>query len=208
MQPNEFEDAKLLWKMFYAGECFKHAQAAAEHLLKAEIEQDDPLFYPLVTAVYVLYGKPFRTSQGVGKLEEEIVPAEHLELHRLLLQHRDQVYAHTDATSFELPECGPANQVRVLHLPTTNMQLFGTQFCARPPLLPSIVELCRQLQEKTEYHEDKLFERYRKEVPNQVGEYAVNVYEQAGDFFTAVKPMFLVNDPRQPGRSVSADRQL
>jgi len=32
MQPNEFEDAKLLWKMFYAGECFKLAQAATGHV--------------------------------------------------------------------------------------------------------------------------------------------------------------------------------
>ena len=25
MQPQEFDDAKLLWKMFYAGQFFKHA---------------------------------------------------------------------------------------------------------------------------------------------------------------------------------------
>ena len=51
MRPDEFEDAKWLWKMFYAGQCFKHAQAAAEHVLKEKLEQDNPLFYPLITDV-------------------------------------------------------------------------------------------------------------------------------------------------------------
>jgi len=195
MRPNEFEDAKLLWKMFYAQQCFKHAQAAAEHILKDKLAEDSPLFYPLITAVYVVYGKPFGKSRGVGRLGEEMIPAEHLELHRLLLEHRDQLYAHTDSTSFELPDCGPANQVRVLRLPS-EARLFATQFCARPPLLPAVIELCGKLQEKADYHVSKLFERYRTRVPSRVGEYAINVYDQAGDFFTAEAPLVLKGSGR------------
>jgi hypothetical protein len=127
MQPNEFEDAKLLWKMFYAEQCFKHAQAAAEHIFKEKLEENNPLFYSLFTAIYIIYGKPFRPSRGVGKLGEEIIPAEHLELHRLLLQHRDQIYAHADATGLELSDFGQANQVGIWRF-LNGVQLFGTQF--------------------------------------------------------------------------------
>ena len=63
MQPQEFEDAKLLWKMFYAEQCFKHAQAAAEYVLQNKIEEDNPALYPLIAAVYVLYGRPFKNSE-------------------------------------------------------------------------------------------------------------------------------------------------
>jgi len=108
----------------------------------------------------------------------------------LLLEHRDQIYAHTDATGFELPDCGLANQVRVMRLPS-EARLFATQVCARPPLLPPVVELCRKLQEKADYHVSKLFERYGKRVPSRIGEYAINVYDQAGDFFTREDPLML-----------------
>lgn len=182
MQPHEFEDAKLLWKMFYAEQCFKHAQAAAEHILKEKLEEPSPLFYPLITAVYVLYGKPFRVSRGVGKLGEEMIPSEHLELHRLLLNHRDQIYAHSDAMSFELPDCGQPNQVGVLRGPT-EMRLFGIQFHARYPLMPSVIDLCRSLQKKTGSNVTTLFERYATLVPNRVGEYSINIYDPAGGFF-------------------------
>ncbi|HTX22705.1 MAG TPA: hypothetical protein VMD27_12730 [Candidatus Aquilonibacter sp.] len=183
MQPQEFEDAKLLWKMFYAEQCFKHAQAAAEYVLQNKIEEDNPVFYPLIAAVYVLYGRPFKNSFGVGSLGEEIIPPGHLELHRLLLKHRDRIYAHTDATNFELPDVGQANQVGVVVSPTEK-RLFGTQFCARPPLLPDVINLCQSLQKKTEYHVCKLFERYVKHVPNEVGKYVINISNQAGSFFT------------------------
>ena len=185
MQPKEFEEAKLLWKMFYAEQCFKHTKVAAEHIFKGKLEEENPLFYPLITAVYVIYGKPFRLSRGVGKLEEEMIPPEYLELHRLLLDHRDQIYAHVDATGFELSDLGQANQVGVWRFPT-GVQLFGTQFNARYPLLPSVIDLCRILEEKTGYHVKKLFDRYVGLVPNQNGKYVINVCDEADDFFKSV----------------------
>lgn len=190
MQPAEFDDAKLLWKMFYAQQCFKRAQAAAEHVLKEQLEKESPLFYPLITSVYIIYGKPFKRARGVGQLGEEMIPPQHLELHRGLLQHRDQVYAHTDADAFELGDYGEANQVRVLRMPE-EMRLFATDFHARYPLMPSVIDLCATLQEKTGYHVDKLFKRYMVRVPQQAGEYAINVIDPNGEFFTKQKPMLL-----------------
>jgi|ERR1700722_6134590 len=88
MQIQEFEDAKLIQKMFYAGQCFTHAKAAAEYVLKNNITEDAPAFYPLMTSLFVLYGKPFKNSRGIGSLGEEIIPVQHQELHRDLLKHR------------------------------------------------------------------------------------------------------------------------
>jgi hypothetical protein len=183
MQPHEFEDAKLFWKMFYAEQCFKHAQTAAEYVLQNRVAEDNSVFYPLITAVYVLYGRPFKNSYGVGSLGEELIPLEHLELHRLLLNHRDQIYAHADATTFELPDVGQANQVGVA-VSLTEKRLFGTQFYASPPLLPDIINLCQSLQKKAEYQVCKLFERYRKQVPDKVGKYVINISDQSSSFFT------------------------
>ena len=190
MTPAEFEDARLLWKMFYAYQCFRRAEAAAQHILDERLEQSSPLFYPLVTSVYVLYGKPFKFARGVGQLGKEMIPSDYLELHRLLLQHRDQLYAHTDANAFPLADYGVVNQVRVIQT-ATEIRLFAIDFHARFPLMPSVIELCRLLQEKTNYHVEKLFKRYMARVPKAVGEYAINISNQTGDFFTRVRPMAL-----------------
>jgi hypothetical protein len=190
MQSTEFEDAKLLWKMFYAQQCFKRAHAVAEHILKEKLEKENPLFYPLMTSLFVIYGRPFKRARGVGHLGDEMIPAQHSDLHRTLLQHRDQVYAHTDAEAFDLADFGEANQVRVLRT-LMEMRLFATDFHARYPLMPSIIDLCATLQVKTGYHVDKLFNRYMGRVPQPVGEYGINVTDSNGDFFTKEKPMLL-----------------
>jgi hypothetical protein len=117
----------------------------------------------------VLYGKPFKKSNVVGKLPRDIVPAEFQELHKIIMDHRDQLYAHTDAESFDLGGHGAANQVRILVSPM-EARLFGTQFRARPPVLPKVVELCRAMQKKANYYLEKLQKRHQKKVPEQLSE--------------------------------------
>lgn len=147
MTKSEFNDAQLLWKMFYARECFRQAKGAAQHVLDAKLEHDSLLFCPLITAVYVLYAKPFTRVDGVGRLGEEIIPAEHMDSHRQLLDHRHQIYAHRDADAFNVGDYGAASQVRALRLPQ-EIRLFATDFHARYPAMPPIIELCRVLEKR------------------------------------------------------------
>jgi hypothetical protein len=129
-----------------------------------------------------------KRSNVVGKLPSDIVSAEFQELHEIIMEHRDQLYAHTDAESFDLPGHGAANQVRVLVSPA-EAGLFGTQFRARPPLLPKVVDLCQALQKKADYHIGKLQKRHQKKLPKQPGEYAINVLDEAGPFLIKQPPM-------------------
>ena len=193
MTNGDFDDAKALWKLFYARECFRNVEQACSFILDENIDENHPIYYSLITSIYVLYGKPFKHSNVVGKLPDNIVSAKHQQLHKLVLDHRDQLYAHTDAKSFELPDFGPANQVRFLVLPG-EMRLFGTQFRARPPFLPELVALCRELQEKTNYHLSKLQKRHHRKIPTTVGEYAINILDENGTFVIKQKPLILEID--------------
>jgi hypothetical protein len=192
MTKEEFEDAKTLWKLFYAHECFRQVESSCSHILAENMDENHPVYYSLITSAYVLYGKPFKRSTGVGKLADDIVPGKYATLHKLLLDHRDQIYAHTDAKSFDLPDVGSANQVRFLVTPG-EIRLFGTQFRARPPFLPELVTLCRELQEKTNYYIGKLEKRYFKQIPKETGEYSVNISDEKGPFVIRQKPMMLGN---------------
>ena len=182
MTSESFNEAKLLWKMFYAKECFRHARAAAAYIHDNALETDHQLFYSLITAVSVLYAKPFKKARGgIGMLGDEIVPRDQLELHALLLQHRDQLYAHRDPQSFHLPDRGPANQIRFL-VSHTEMRLFGTDFYARHPAMRPIIDLCTVLENKTDYHVSKLCRKHMREVPTSVGRYMLNVYDPERPF--------------------------
>jgi hypothetical protein len=46
MKPQEFEEARRLWRMFYAEQCLTHARAAGEHIHSKKLHEDDPTFYP------------------------------------------------------------------------------------------------------------------------------------------------------------------
>jgi len=188
MRPEEFEDAKLLWKMFYAGQSFEHVRATAEHILKENISADDAMLYPLMTAVYVLYGKPFRKSHGVGCLGEELIPLQYKELHQDFLKHRDKILAHSDANGFEWFDVGQANQVRLVRR-STDKSLICSQLQANPALLPHIISLCLELQERVEIKKLELFKRYEKYVPAQIGEYILNIEDSSGDFFRPATPV-------------------
>jgi hypothetical protein len=189
MQLKEYEDAKLLWKMFYAGQSFKHAQTTAEYIFNEKVDEDKPLYYPLITALYTLYGKPFKKgrpskkSPWISPLEKEIIPYEYLKLHEELLDHRDQIYAHSDADAFEWLDVGQVNQVRLAVQHPKDKRLVCSQLQAKLALMPDIINLCQQLQNKIEKSKTELFKRYENFAPDEVGEYILNIDDQEGAFF-------------------------
>jgi hypothetical protein len=190
MTKDDFEDAKSLWKFSYAHDCFRQAASACSHILDSNLETEHPLYYPLLTSVYILYGKPFKRAKVVGKLSDKIIPSEQKTLHETLLDHRDKFYAHTDAKSLKLSDFGETNQVRFLVL-SHEIRLFATQFRTRPPFLPEVIELCHALQTKVNYHIAKLQKRHAKKIPQAVGEYAINILDESGPFVIKERPLIL-----------------
>lgn len=196
MTPEEFEDAKSLWKFFYAQECFMHVENVCSFILGSGMTEKHPAYYPLITAIYVLYGKPFKRSNVVGRLSRDIVPKKFRVLHDLMEFHRDQIYAHTDAHSYDDGKPGVPNEVRLVVTSRGSARLFGTEFYARPPFLPNIIALCQEVQNKAKYHIDRLQKRHQNKVPKEKGEYPINIFDSAGDFFLPKRPpMFSGHDP-------------
>src|SRR6266487_1423078 len=44
MTPEEFADAKSLWKFFYANECFKHVENACSFILQSGMDEKHPAY--------------------------------------------------------------------------------------------------------------------------------------------------------------------
>jgi len=57
--------------------------------------------------------------------------------------------------------------------------------------LPEVVDLCRTLQEKTNYHIAKLQERHKEKIPASPGEYVLNILDESGPFVEKEKSLIL-----------------
>ena len=185
MTAEELSAVKSLWKFGYAEECFKRVANTCALILQSGISEDHPAYYPMIVAIYALYGKPFKTTKIVGAgLPEKIVPAKFRPLHKVMIKHRDEVYAHTQ------PGSKNEVRVRVSYFGKTRVgQLFSTEFYARPPKLPMIIELCQAVQATVEQRRVKLQNRYfDKHLPKEAGEYPLNVSDPTGAFFLPKQP--------------------
>jgi hypothetical protein len=67
--------------------------------------------------------------------------------------------------------------------------LFSTEFYARSPKLPMIIELCQAMQTAVEQRRVKLQNRYfDKHLPKEEGEYPLNIFDSEGPFFLPKQP--------------------
>jgi len=189
MTEAELNDARTLWKMFYAWESFQRVQKLCEYVLQEKMDENHPAYYSLITSIYIIYGRPFHKSRGVGKLANDIVPKEHTKLHKAMLFHRDSIYAHTDAEGPDMGDDGCANQVRIV-VENGIYQMALTQFKALPIVLKDILILCKALQEKTDYHIAKIRSRTLKLIPPVNGEYFLNVSSVKQPFVSKAKTTF------------------
>ena len=186
MTAEEFSAAKSLWKFFYAQECFRRVASTCAFILQNGIGENHPAYYPMIVAIYALYGKPFKQTDDVGALPRKIVPAEFRPLHDIMIEHRDEVYAHTQ------PGRKSEVRVRVSYIGTSRKRkalLLGNEFYARPLTLSKIIELCQAMHTIMENRVGELQSHYYpKHLPKEEGEYPLNVVDPAGPFFLPKQP--------------------
>lgn len=87
-------------------------------------------FYPLATAAHSFYGRPFKRSNGVGRLNADMIPPESNGIHQWLIHFRDGAYAHLDANHDDIAG-RPMHDVVYSHGPDGNLL---TTCDARAPL--------------------------------------------------------------------------
>jgi hypothetical protein len=80
------------WKYECAALTFENAAEIATYLSE---HKRTPLMYPLLTSLYVMYGRSFKQRKDV-RIPEALVPPEYLAEHRFLIGLRDKLFAHVD----------------------------------------------------------------------------------------------------------------
>src|ERR1035437_10672830 len=163
-------DQVKLWKVMYAWRSFHHVSLTCDFILESGISEDHPIYYPLLAAIHVLYSRPFKRSNIVGKITEDIIPKEYNNLHKALIGLRDQVVAHLDADGPHLGD-NPANHVRFVVHPNRSVDIGLSELKGRVPNVKRIQQLMEILTKKMLYHRDRICDRHKRDFLQGPGEY-------------------------------------
>ena len=165
MTNTEFDEAKKFWLMFQANETFKAVHQGCLELVRSGLSEASPLYFPVVAGLICLYGKPFKRSKGVGKLQIEMVPEEHVSVHNQLIVIRDKLYAHSDATITVMVGNQHFGEVRSFRWPDEAGYYLQHLHIAPEFFSRFMAELVTAMMEKTQYYVDRLGPKLAPHVP-------------------------------------------
>jgi len=112
--PANYDVRREAWLTAYAETSCQMVEALTSLLINGVIRESTPEYAATVTAIYVVYSRPFCHVAGVGLLEKTDIPAHLHEMHDHLLTFRHKVYGHKDARGIVLDDDYTANEVRAI----------------------------------------------------------------------------------------------
>lgn len=184
---------KGLWRFEFACTAMDRVIATCD-LVSATIRDDnDPLYFPLIAAICVTYGKPFTANQGLGALPEEfkvLADPKMQHTHEVVMVSRNYMYAHTDLKQMVAvdPTIGTKESIYKLVLDIKDQRarpgaqrVFGRGVIEpklRAIVIPDIKSLCveqkRRFKERADEYTGKLLTRQRVKPGRRI----LNVGEQ------------------------------
>lgn len=170
-------DRAEFWKFQSAGTAFSMVREVCDYLLQHNLPKSDPIHDPLVTAIYVLYGRPFKQRQPL-RLSADIVKKEHSPTHSFLIKFRDQMFAHTDLPG---PKTVDGHPLNFLTGETRNGRTtFGISVVTPP--LPSVRDLCIDLEGKLTERAHAIWRKHISKDRVSDGMSIVNLSKEDGPF--------------------------
>lgn len=175
------EEREDFWKYMSAGSSFDQAHAICDRLLRENIHQQHELAYPLLVALIVLYGRPFKQRRKM-RLIERMVPDELKETHDFLILLRDKMFAHADS---DLTGDDNGESLNKVTIKSFNSKLTAgvTFLWLRRETMEKARSLCAVMRRKAVYQADKIWQRHSNRCAVPDGEYEVNLSSDSDDFF-------------------------
>jgi hypothetical protein len=168
-----YKDRIEFWKFQHASTTFAEAKQLCELILKEKIDSGHPLHVPLMTALHILYGRPFKQRTEV-RIPEDIVPQNNKNTHEALINMRDKIHAHTDVDGPKTTDDDCLNKVAVF-VRNRSARFALTMVFPRAVQIEEIRDLSDALSQKTWYHAEKIWKRYFSGKAVKDGNYEVNI---------------------------------
>jgi hypothetical protein len=170
------------WKFQNASITFSEGTQLCDLILRQQIVSGHQLHTSMMTALHILYGRPFKQRAEI-RISENIVPTDYKDTHDALIDMRDQIYAHTDVDGPKTINADSSNKVGVF-IKSGNVK-FGLAM-AFPRDVQKIRDLTKILADKTWYHAEKMWQRYFKTQFVKDGNYEVNISKTDDSFLKPI----------------------
>lgn len=180
-----YRDRIEFWKFQHASITFGEVTLLCDQILKQKINSGHPLHPSLMTALHILYGRPFKQRTEV-KLAEEIVPKEYKDMHGALISMRDQIYAHMDVDGLKSTDNNSVNKIGVF-IRDGHARFGMTMTFPREAQVEKVRDLTKLLTEKTWFHSEKIWQRHFKSKSVQDNNYEVNLSKDDDTFLKPVR---------------------
>ncbi len=177
MKSIPFAERAEFWKLQSASVTFEMVRNVCNYILQHQLPELHPIHDPLVTAIYTLYGRPFKQRAPL-RLSEDIVPEQHRTTHFGLITLRDKMFAHTDIDGPKTVDGYTLNELAGF---TRNAQTrFGITIVT--PILPSVRDLCVELYSHVHSEAEAIWRKHmsKERVPD--GTTIVNLSTNDGPF--------------------------
>jgi hypothetical protein len=171
-------DAVCLWyRMEFANYSFELAGDVIRSILEKKLDDRSPEYYAMTVGVICIYARPFTNNKPVGKLADDIVPAQFKSLHDNIITMRHKIFAHSEATLAVGPDDYPHEAVIENDGNTIAMAV-------KPDVLEQMRHLVEALITKTDYHRLKHANKFAKTLRKLgKGEFRLNVVDPSAPLF-------------------------
>lgn len=176
MSKPAINDRQRFWLRHYACRAFEHAIESCHFLLRYGIHPDSPLYYPLMTAAYVTYSRPFMPNFGAGRLDDSFVPSDRLADHKHLMSLRSNFYAHSDAT--EEPGSNQPTNAIIVFAKDGRVEFALHEMKTLPPGLPMVADMAKLLLQKAHDEAEEIANRIGLRGKIEDGMYHLNLQDE------------------------------
>lgn len=174
----DFAERLSFWKFFHALDCFQQAKNQCDYILQEKSRIPKGLYRNILTAYFVVYGKPFKNRKAT-RLPEDVVPNEMRILHDEIVRYRDKLFAHSDLDGINEEMNEYLDHVEI-HVSNGKAMWHGTSLFSNTERFAEYRHLCNALIEKMQYHYMRIAEKWHRRslFPSEEGVYRLNVREQ------------------------------
>jgi len=183
------DDKKQVFCLLEAREAMKAVIRTCVYMINNDVKPNHELYYPLTTAIYVVYSRPFMANYGLGRLDFLRIPDEYIALHEEILTYRNKVFAHKDVNRDVKNDYHETEWDLHAVFFTRKGSVIYTQVSELPPPYENvrrIHDLARVLLEKVMYHSQKLNKKHEKALPSPDGTYKYLLDDGAREDFEKV----------------------
>lgn len=169
-----------LWKVDLARSSVKQVQSYCEYFIANKPDPTSPLFSSLLTAICVVYAKPFTNNATVGMLSEKLAryaSPEFRDLHQDLLKFRDNFYAHQNPQwrklhiRVEAEDSGDSIHYKFYPRPEVSH--------LNPARIPAVSEMCKELRTNLDTKFAELMDQLFGKRHWPVGSFTLNLNDES-----------------------------